>query len=129
MRWLKTAPRVWRGRRARGDACGVSEDISFGRSAAKAIRRVRRHLEISQEEVGARCGVSAKHVGEIERGNKDPRLSTFAAVVERGLGMDLVEFMRVCDRYRTSDRASDLGGINLPEPIGHINRRREWMPR
>ncbi len=107
----------------------MPEEVPFGRVAAKAIRRVRRYLEISQEEVAVRCNLSPKHIGEIERGNKDPRLSTFAVIVERGLGMELDQFMLVCARVRAGDRVPDLSGIKLPEPLGHINRPREWVAR
>lgn len=107
----------------------MPEEVPFSRIAARAIRRVRRYLEISQEEVASRCGLSAKHIGEIERGNKDPRLSTFAVIVEHGLGMELDQFMLVCARLRTSGHVPDLSGIRLPEPLGHINRPHEWMRR
>ena len=45
---------------------------AFGRT----VRKVRRDLELSQEALADRAGLSSKHVGEIERANKDPRLTT-----------------------------------------------------
>ncbi|MGB2710638.1 MAG: helix-turn-helix transcriptional regulator [Conexibacter sp.] len=42
----------------------------------RTIRKVRRDLDLSQEALADRAGLSAKHVGEIERANKDPRIST-----------------------------------------------------
>lgn len=46
--------------------------VAFGR----ILRRRRRDLELSQEALAHFSGVSAKHIGEIERANKDPRLTT-----------------------------------------------------
>ncbi|HYV16326.1 MAG TPA: helix-turn-helix transcriptional regulator [Conexibacter sp.] len=40
------------------------------------IRRARRSLDLSQEALADRAGLSYKHVGEIERANKDPRITT-----------------------------------------------------
>ncbi len=45
---------------------------AFGRS----VRKARRDLELSQEALADRAGLSSKHMGEIERANKDPRLTT-----------------------------------------------------
>jgi transcriptional regulator with XRE-family HTH domain len=46
--------------------------LEFGRT----IRRARRDLDLSQEALADRAGLSSKHVGEIERANKDPRMTT-----------------------------------------------------
>jgi len=46
--------------------------IAFGRT----IRKARRDLDLSQEALADRAGLSSKHVGEIERANKDPRVTT-----------------------------------------------------
>lgn len=54
------------------------ELLTFGRT----IRRARRDRDLSQEALAARAGLSAKHVGEIERGNKDPRLTTVLKLAE-----------------------------------------------
>jgi len=54
------------------------ELLTFGRT----IRRARRDRDLSQEALAARAGLSAKHVGEIERGNKDPRMTTVLKLAE-----------------------------------------------
>ena len=46
--------------------------LAFGRT----VRKARRDRDLSQEALADEAGLSAKHVGEIERANKDPRLST-----------------------------------------------------
>jgi transcriptional regulator with XRE-family HTH domain len=48
------------------------ELLAFGRT----VRKARRDRELSQEALADEAGLSAKHVGEIERANKDPRLTT-----------------------------------------------------
>lgn len=46
--------------------------VAFGRT----LRKLRRDKDLSQEALASEAGLSAKHVGEIERANKDPRLTT-----------------------------------------------------
>lgn len=48
------------------------ELLAFGRT----VRKARRDRDLSQEALADEAGLSAKHVGEIERANKDPRLTT-----------------------------------------------------
>jgi transcriptional regulator with XRE-family HTH domain len=47
-----------------------------------AIRRRRRARDITQEALAASAGVSSNHLGEIERGLRDPRMSTVVRLVE-----------------------------------------------
>jgi transcriptional regulator with XRE-family HTH domain len=42
----------------------------------------RRMLELSQRELAARAGIGEKHLGEIERGLRDPRLSTLLRLLD-----------------------------------------------
>jgi transcriptional regulator with XRE-family HTH domain len=46
------------------------------RAFGRTLRKARRDRELSQEALADRAGLSAKHVGEIERANKDPRITT-----------------------------------------------------
>jgi transcriptional regulator with XRE-family HTH domain len=46
--------------------------VAFGRT----LRKRRRDLDLSQEALADLAGLSSKHVGEIERANKDPRVTT-----------------------------------------------------
>ena len=46
--------------------------VAFGRT----VRKARRDRDLSQEALADIAGLSSKHVGEIERANKDPRLTT-----------------------------------------------------
>ena len=50
--------------------------VAFGRF----LRRARWDREMSQEELGGAAGVGAKHLSEIERANRDPRLTTLLKI-------------------------------------------------
>jgi transcriptional regulator with XRE-family HTH domain len=65
--------------------------LTFGRT----LRKARRDRDLSQEALAAEAGLSAKHVGEIERANKDPRLTTvlkLASALEMRSGELLSQF-------------------------------------
>ena len=64
------------------------------RNLGRQIRAARTTLGLTQEQLGKRAGIVGKYVSEIERGTRDPRLSTLLAIVE-GLGRALeVEFRK-----------------------------------
>jgi len=65
----------------------------FGRT----LRRARRERELSQDALALRAGIGAKHVSELERGNKDPRLATFLRLAA-GLGLSGTELMALHER-------------------------------
>lgn len=48
----------------------------------RTIRKARRDLDLSQEALADRAGLSHKHVGELERANKDPRVTTVFRLAE-----------------------------------------------
>lgn len=48
----------------------------------RTIRKARRDLDLTQEALAYRAGLSPKHVGEIERANKDPRITTILKLAE-----------------------------------------------
>lgn len=51
----------------------------------KNLRAARKKLDLTQEQVAQRCGVQAGEVSRIERGLRDPQVSTvekLAAAVE-----------------------------------------------
>jgi transcriptional regulator with XRE-family HTH domain len=51
----------------------------------KNLRAARKKLGLTQEEIAERCGVQAGEVSRIERGKRDPQVSTvekLAAAVE-----------------------------------------------
>jgi predicted transcriptional regulator len=74
------------------------------RALATTLRRRRRQLDITQEELADASGVSAKHIGEIERGNKDPRFTTVMRLVSDGLGDRAGEFFSEVEDGRNGRR-------------------------
>jgi transcriptional regulator with XRE-family HTH domain len=48
----------------------------------RTIRKARRDLDLTQEALAYRAGLSPKHVGEIERANKDARVTTILKLAE-----------------------------------------------
>ncbi len=61
------------------DATGLSQ----------ALRSRRRELGLTQDELGQRAGLAAKHVSRIKNGTHEPRVSTLFALVS-ALGLELV---------------------------------------
>lgn len=55
-----------------------SQLIAFGRT----VRRARRDRDLSQEALARAAGLAAKHVSEIERANRDPRLTTLLKLAD-----------------------------------------------
>jgi transcriptional regulator with XRE-family HTH domain len=53
----------------------------------RRLRQLREDLGRTQDEVGERSGFSGKYVSEIERGLRDPPLTTLVQLAERGLGV------------------------------------------
>ena len=49
---------------------------------ARALRQLRRARDLSQEELGRRAGIHPNHVGRIERGTKDLRVTTLLTILE-----------------------------------------------
>jgi transcriptional regulator with XRE-family HTH domain len=71
--------------------------VTFGR----VVRRARRDRDLSQEALGEAAGLAAKHVSEIERANRDPRLTT---VLKLARALDL----RPGDLFALYDEHADL---------------------
>jgi transcriptional regulator with XRE-family HTH domain len=53
---------------------------------ARTVRRLRRERDLSQRALAAVAGLAEKHVSEIERGNREPKLTTIFKLA-RGLGV------------------------------------------
>ncbi|HEX7292086.1 MAG TPA: helix-turn-helix transcriptional regulator [Conexibacter sp.] len=66
--------------------------LAFGRT----VRKARRDRDLSQEALADEAGLSAKHVGEIERANKDPRLTTVLKLA-RALELESSDLFRQFD--------------------------------
>jgi transcriptional regulator with XRE-family HTH domain len=64
----------------------------FGRT----LRRARRERDLSQEALADAAGLGAKHVSEIERANRDPRLTTILKLAD-ALGLRAGELIALYD--------------------------------
>ncbi|MGN0163704.1 MAG: helix-turn-helix domain-containing protein [Candidatus Ornithomonoglobus sp.] len=56
----------------------------------KEIRKIRNSLGMSQEELAFKAGISAAHLGQIERAAKNPTVDTVAGIAD-ALGVSLSE--------------------------------------
>lgn len=60
---------------------------------ATNLRRERKRLGISQEELGFRCGLHRTEIGLLERAQRDPQLRTIVRLA-RGLGIDASRLLK-----------------------------------
>jgi transcriptional regulator with XRE-family HTH domain len=56
---------------------------------AENLRNIRKSMGLTQDQLGERAGISAKHLGEIERGNASPSLEVVEKLAH-GLRVDLL---------------------------------------
>lgn len=66
------------------------------RAFARTLRKMRRDKDLSQEALADRSGVSAKHIGEIERANKEPGVTTALRLID-GLDVTAAEVFQQVD--------------------------------
>lgn len=67
-------------------------DIQFGARIAK----LRRQLNLSQEELAERCGFHRTYIGSIERGEKSPTLNTIEKFAN-GLSVTIPELLDISE--------------------------------
>ncbi|MDO8213450.1 helix-turn-helix domain-containing protein [Conexibacter sp. CPCC 206217] len=65
---------------------------------ARTLRKLRRDRYLSQEDLAGRSGISAKHIGEIERAAKEPRLTTLMRLAS-GLGVPAAEVIAIVELH------------------------------
>lgn len=60
----------------------------------KNIRKYRKEIGMTQEELAEKAGLSTNYIGGVERGEKTPSLESFISIVNvLGVGADLI----LCD--------------------------------
>jgi len=69
-----------------------SSDPSLGQILGRNLRHERGRLGISQEELGFRAGLHRNQIGQIERGERSPRLHTIIKLAG-GLGVSPCELL------------------------------------
>jgi len=62
-----------------------------------ALREVRTESRLSQEELGLRTGVHRNYIGGIERGERNPSVTTIATLAD-ALDMRLSELFALAER-------------------------------
>lgn len=73
--------------------------INYG-ALGQRIRRIRRQKSLTQERLGELCGLSAAHIGHIERGTRIPSLDTvYSIACELGVSIDCLMF----DSYESGE--------------------------
>ena len=76
---------------------GAQEIVLFGRT----VRRLRRDRDLSQQALARAAGLAEKHVSEIERANREPKLTTILKLA-LGLGMAPSELFATYDAQRAA---------------------------
>ena len=66
---------------------------TLSKAIGNRIREWRMERHWSQEEFADRCEIHRSHMGEIERGEVDPAISTLVKVA-KGFSMTAAEFLR-----------------------------------
>ena len=59
---------------------------------AHTVRRIRRERDLSQRALAGAAGLAEKHVSEIERANREPKLTTILKLA-KGLGVPAGELI------------------------------------
>ena len=77
---------------------------------ADNLRAIRKAKGLTQDELGERAGLSAKHIGEIERGKVSPSLDAIGKLAS-GLRVDLLQLI-----------GDDASRMTTPEVRAEIGR-------
>jgi transcriptional regulator with XRE-family HTH domain len=72
------------------------DDAELPKAFGDTVRRLRQKQGLSQERLAALAGIDRAYMGGIERGLRNPTLTTIARVA-RGLGMRPSEVVRVAE--------------------------------
>lgn len=69
----------------------TDDKASIERTAAR-LRKARQAKRLTQAEVAKKAGVNENHYAQIERGEKNPTLSTFTNIIE-AIGVSSTEIL------------------------------------
>jgi transcriptional regulator with XRE-family HTH domain len=65
---------------------------SYRKRVGRRLVELRRQAELTQAEVAERAGITRQHVGLLELGSKDPKLSTMFALA-RAFGVSVAKIV------------------------------------
>jgi transcriptional regulator with XRE-family HTH domain len=60
----------------------MTEDKAQIQKTADKLRAARRAKHLTQAEVAKRAGINENHYAQIERGEKNPSVSTFTSIID-----------------------------------------------
>lgn len=69
----------------------TDDKASIERTAVR-LRKARQAKRLTQAEVAKKAGVNENHYAQIERGEKNPTLSTFTSIIE-AIGVSSTEIL------------------------------------
>jgi transcriptional regulator with XRE-family HTH domain len=55
-----------------------------------ALRKIRKQKNLTQEKLADMLGMCRNHIGLLERGERDPKISTFSIIAD-GLGISIID--------------------------------------
>lgn len=79
------------------------------------IRRLRKEMNLSQEQLAVRSGLHTNYVGQVERGEKNLTLETLDKVVG-GLGISLEELFRYIGPVEKQDVLGQIVELLVERP-------------
>ncbi len=92
------------------------------------LRQLRRDRNLSQEEVATRAGLHPNHIGRVERGTKDPRVTTLLRLLD-ALGVPPAELAQIGSQpvgspatSRTRQHAEDMSTTSLVDRLDEVQQ-------
>jgi len=71
--------------------------MKYSKIFAQNLKRIRIDKGLSQDELGAQCGLTRNYIGNIERQENSPSLHSMEAVAD-ALGVSLLELLAQSDQ-------------------------------
>ena len=71
--------------------------MKYSKIFAQNLKRIRIDKGLSQDELGAQCGLTRNYIGNIERQENSPSLQSMEAVAD-ALGVSLLELLAQSDQ-------------------------------
>lgn len=77
----------------------------------KKLKTIRTQRHLSQEELAFQCNMQASHIGQIERGQKNPTLETLEKI-SKGLDIPLTELLNFSSEPNLESKNSTIMKID-----------------
>lgn len=86
-----------------------------GFDLARHLRQLRHALDLTQEAVAQRAGVTAKFVSQVENNHASPTFRVVLRLVQDGLGVSLAEFF--CGDTGPRDEVAKIHALLAGQPL------------